>query len=63
MSSGHGIELKAIYKSTKVEITNELWPPFEDPKPEVSTKVEITNELWPRPQNAQYQPIYKSRNY
>ena len=33
--------------STKVEITNELWPRKGKGWPLESTKVEITNELWP----------------
>ena len=47
MSSGLS---KAIYKpskSTKVEITNELWPSSSGTNLMASTKVEITNELWP----------------
>ena len=47
MSSGPIIECAFDIISTKVEITNELWPQKRICNCFKSTKVEITNELWP----------------
>ena len=41
------MRLRMIEISTKVEITNELWPFDRSERCYISTKVEITNELWP----------------
>ena len=47
MSSGRLSIMLILLQSTKVEITNELWPTLISGAQQVSTKVEITNELWP----------------
>ena len=47
MSSGPVENMVNDRESTKVEITNELWPYIEVCRGNGSTKVEITNELWP----------------